>query len=63
MIHFYIMLMHEVVPSVVAMAVSMVASRCMIFCMSSFLFMGGKSYELRVMSYVVRKPSPFTRGI
>ena len=31
--------MHEVVPRVVAMAVRMVASKWMIFWMSSFLFM------------------------
>ena len=42
--------MHEVVPRVVAMAVRMVASRWMIFWMSSFLVMvfGVLSYELWV---------------
>ena len=39
--------MHEVVPRVVAMAVRMVASKWMIFCMISFLVMvlGVLSYE------------------
>ena len=39
--------MHEVVPRVVAMAVRIVASKWMIFCMISFLFMvfGVLSYE------------------
>ena len=42
--------MHEVVPRVVAMAVRMVASKWMIFCMISFLVMvlGVLSYELWV---------------
>ena len=42
--------MHEVVPRVVAMAVSIVASKWMIFCMISFLVMvfGVLSYELWV---------------
>ena len=37
--------MHEVVPSVVAMAVSIVIANCSIFCQSS-LFMGGRVLEL-----------------
>ena len=40
--------MHEVVPKVVAIAVRMVMTKCMIFWMISFLFMalGVMSYEL-----------------
>ena len=38
--------MHEVVPSVVAMAVRMVIMVCRIFCQSSFLFIVFLSYEL-----------------
>ena len=48
---FYLIIpMHEVVPRVVAMAVSIVASKWMIFCMISFLVMvlGVLSYELWV---------------
>ena len=40
--------MHEVVPKVVAIAVRMVMTKCMIFWMISFLFMafGVMSFEL-----------------
>lgn len=42
--------MHDVVPSVVAMAVRMVMAMCRIFCQMVWLFMVFLCYELLVMS-------------
>ena len=43
--------MHDVVPSVVAMAVRMVMAMCRIFCQMVWLFMVFLCFELLVMSY------------
>ena len=43
--------MHDVVPSVVAMAVRMVMAMCRIFCQMVWLFMVFLCLELLVMSY------------
>ena len=51
--------MQEVVPSVVAKAVSIVMASCSIFCQSSLFMVGVVSYELWVMLSVV---SPFEGG-
>ena len=43
--------MHDVVPSVVAMAVRMVMAMCRIFCQMVWLFMVFLCYELLVMGF------------
>ena len=47
---FFYIPMHDVVPSVVAMAVRMVMAMCRIFCQMVWLFMVFLCYELLVMS-------------
>ena len=62
--------MHEVVPNVVAIAVSIVMAKWMIFCQSSFLFIvfGVMSFEfflpllLVIQSVVNASALPLSRG-
>ena len=48
---FFYIPMHDVVPSVVAMAVRMVMAMCRIFCQMVWLFIVFLCFELLVMSY------------
>ena len=57
--------MHEVVPKVVAIAVRMVMTKCMIFWMISFLFMalGVMSYEFFLPLLLVIQRSVATKNL